>query len=132
MRRIVVSFCSAILPLFSASAAIVINEIHYNPDVKTDPAEFIELYNSGTNAVNLGGWYFSDGINYTLPSVNIAAGGFVVAAQNPVFLQTRFGVAGALGPFNPDGSSGISSRGEKITLRNAAGQVEDEVEFRLG
>lgn len=126
------SFCSAVLPLISASAAIVINEIHYNPDVKTDPAEFIELYNSGTNAVNLGGWYFSDGINYTLPSVNIAAGGFVVVAQNPAFLQTKFGVAGALGPFNPDGSSGLSSRGEKVTLRNAAGQVEDEVEFQLG
>jgi len=132
MRRIVVSFCSVVLPFLSASAAIVINEIHYNPDVKTEPAEFIELYNSGTNTVNLGGWYFSDGINYTFPSVNIPAGGYVVVAQNPAFLQTKFGVAGALGPFNPDGSSGISSRGEKITLRNAAGQVEDEVEFRLG
>ncbi len=114
------------------SAAIVINEIHYNPDVKTEPAEFIELYNTGPNAVNLAGWFFSDGINYIFPATNVAPGGFVVVAQNPAFLQTKFGVSGALGPFNTNGSSGLSSRGEKLTLRNAANQIQDEVEFGLG
>jgi hypothetical protein len=77
-------------------SAIVINEIHYNPDVKTEPAEFIELYNTGPGSVNLGGWFFSDGINYTLPATNVAAGGFVVIAQNPAFFQTKFGVAGSV------------------------------------
>ena len=48
----------------SAPSAIIINEIHYNPDVKTEQVEFIELYNSGTNAVNLGGWHFDAGIDY--------------------------------------------------------------------
>jgi hypothetical protein len=124
--------CGAVLALFQASAAVVINEIHYNPDVKTDPAEFVELHNAGSNAVNLAGWYFSEGLNFTFPSVNLPAGGFVVVAQNPAFLQTKFGAIGALGPFNANGSSGLSSRGEKLTLRNAAGQVEDEVEFQLG
>lgn len=130
--RIVVTFCGSLLPAVSASAAIVINEIHYNPDVKTEPAEFVELYNSGASPVNLAGWAFTDGINYTFPAVTVPAGGYVVVAQNPGFLQTKFGVTGALGPFNADGSSGLSSRGERLTLRNAAGQVEDEVEFQLG
>lgn len=116
----------------SASAAVIINEIHYNPDVKTDPGEFVELFNSGTNAVNLAGWAFTDGINYTLPAVNLPPGGYVVVAQNPAFLQTKYGVVGAVGPFKPDGSSGLTSRGETITLRNAAGQVEDEVTYQLG
>jgi len=132
MRGIVVFTCGAVLALLEASAAVVINEIHYNPDVKTDPGEFVELHNSGTNAVNLAGWAFTDGINYTFPSVNIPAGGYVVVAQNPAFLQTKYGVTGALGPFNADGSSGLSSRGEKLTLRNAAGQIADEVEYQLG
>lgn len=127
-----VAFCALLPSRFSASAAIVINEIHYNPDVKTEPAEFIELYNTGPNAVNLGGWFFSDGINYTFPATNVAPGGFVVVAQNPTFIQTKFGVTGALGPFNTNGSSGLSSRGEKITLRNAANQIQDEVDFALG
>jgi hypothetical protein len=124
--------CGAVLALFQASAAVVINEIHYNPDVKTEPAEFVELHNPGTIAVNLAGWHFSEGLNYTFPSVNLPAGGFVVVAQNPAFLQTKFGTAGVLGPFNTNGSSGLSSRGEKLTLRNAAGQVQDEVEYQLG
>jgi hypothetical protein len=127
-----VAFCALLPSRFSASAAIVINEIHYNPDVKTEPAEFIELYNTGPNAVNLGGWFFSEGINFTFPATNVAPGGFVVVAQNPAFIQTKFGVAGALGPFNTNGSSGLASRGEKITLRNAANQIQDEVDFSLG
>ena len=128
----IASFCVLIGSRFSASAAIVINEIHYNPDVKTEPAEFIELHNTGPGPVNLGGWFFSEGINYTFPATNIPPGGFVVVAQNPAFLQTKFGVAGALGPFNTNGASGLASRGEKITLRNAANQIQDEVEFALG
>jgi len=124
--------CSCLAAAGSVSAAVVINEIHYNPDVKTEPAEFIELYNTGPGAVNVGGWYFSDGINYTLPATNIAAGGFLVVAQNPAFLQTKYGVAGAVGPWNPGGTSGLNARGEKITLRNAAGQVVDEVDYQLG
>ena len=118
--------------VLQSSAAVVINEIHFNPDVKTEPAEFVELLNSGTAAVNMAGWRFSDGLNYTFPSTNLAPGGRVVVAQNPAFLQSKFGVTGALGPFNANGSSGLSSRGEKLTLRNAVGQIEDEVEYQLG
>ncbi len=131
LSRIVVLLLAAwVAP--RSSAAVVINEIHYNPDVKTEAAEFIELYNAGTNTVNLAGWAFTDGINYTFPSTNLAPGAYLVVAQNPATLQTKFGVTRALGPFNPDGSSGLSGRGERLTLRNAAGQIEDEVDFRLG
>ncbi|HXG46554.1 MAG TPA: lamin tail domain-containing protein, partial [Methylomirabilota bacterium] len=133
-RAVAVSFAATVVALLSGSslrAQVVINEIHYNPDVKTDPAEFIELHNPGTAPVNVAGWYFSDGINYALPATNIAAGGYLVVAQNPSFLFTKFGVR-AVGPFNPDGSSGLSSTGERITLRNAAGQVVDEVDYQLG
>lgn len=132
MRRTVVSLSLVACALSQAPAAIVINEIHSNPDVKTEAVEFVELYNTGTNPVNLAGWRFSQGLSYVFPSVNIAAGGYVVIAQNPAALQSKFGVTGALGPFNPDGSSGLSSRGEKLTLLNAAGQLEDEVDYQLG
>ncbi len=117
---------------FPLRAAVVINEIHYNPDVKTEPAEFIELHNTGPLTVNLLGWRFSNGLNYTFPTTNVPPGGFVVVAQNPAFLQSKFGVTGALGPFNPDGAPGLSARGETITLRNAAGQIMDEVNYGLG
>lgn len=40
--------------------AIVINEIMYNADKKQDTKDWIELYNAGTEAVNLKGWSLID------------------------------------------------------------------------
>jgi hypothetical protein len=119
---------------FPTLAAIVVNEIHYNPDVATEPAEFVELLNAGATAVNLAGWKLSDdgNLNFTFPATNVPAGGFVVVAQNPAFLQTKFGAAGALGPFRTNSSSALSKYGEKLTLRDPAGNIQDEVEYQLG
>jgi len=40
---------------------LIIHEIHYDPDLETEQVEFIELYNRGTNAVDLSGWSFHCG-----------------------------------------------------------------------
>ncbi|MCJ7777003.1 MAG: hypothetical protein MUP16_01650, partial [Sedimentisphaerales bacterium] len=37
---------------------VVINEIHYNPDIETELVEFVELYNAGVVDANISGWYF--------------------------------------------------------------------------
>jgi hypothetical protein len=116
------------LGISTAPAQVVINEIHYDPEVKTEPAEFIELYNAAITTMNLSGWYFSDGIQYTFPSgTTIAPGGYVVVAQSPATLQAKFG-ATALGPW----VGSLDNDGEKIVLRNASGGVEDEVDYELG
>ena len=47
-------------------ADVVINEIHYDADPKTAAVEFVELYNAGAKTEHLGGWYFSNGIDFTL------------------------------------------------------------------
>lgn len=116
---------AAALPL---SAQIVINEIHYAPDVKTERVEFIELHNAGDSAVNLSGWQFTEGVTYTIPNgATLAAGGYLVIAQNPTALQGKFGVT-ALGPW----TGLLSNEGEKIVLKNASGGTEDSVEYQLG
>jgi len=69
----------------------------------------------------LDGWYFSAGVDYLLPSTVVAPGAYVVIAQDPTALASKFGMS-ALGPFNADRSSGLSKYGEQITLRNAAGR----------
>ena len=43
---------------------VVINEIHYDPDVKTELVEFIELYNTTAADIDLSGWYFTNAISY--------------------------------------------------------------------
>jgi Lamin Tail Domain/Calx-beta domain/Secretion system C-terminal sorting domain len=54
---------------------IVINEIHYNPSEASGSPdaqyEFIELYNAEPIAVDLGGYYFSQGVTYTFPANTI-------------------------------------------------------------
>ena len=132
MQKFIALLCCAVGFVLPLPASIVINEIHYNPDVKTEPVEFVELYNAGVTPVNLAGWRFSDGLAFIFPSTNVAPGGFVVVAQNPATLLSKFGVTGALGPFKPDGSSELSSTGERLVLRDAANNVVDEVDYQLG
>ncbi|MGC8885867.1 MAG: immunoglobulin domain-containing protein [Verrucomicrobiia bacterium] len=108
------------------NAQVIINEIHYNPDVKTEPVEFIELFNKSTNAISIGGWYFSEGIQYTFPAgTKIAPRGYVVVAQNPAALVTKYGYNGAYGPY----SGGLSKYGERITLRDTSGNIVNQVEY---
>lgn len=109
-----------------ANAEIVINEIHYNSRPNDARDEFVELHNTGTVSVDLGGWFFNDGFDYTFPAgAMIEAGGFVVVAQNPVALQERYGVS-AFGPFE----GGLSGSGERVELRRADGGVADVVDYQ--
>ncbi|MHC4571049.1 MAG: LamG-like jellyroll fold domain-containing protein, partial [Planctomycetota bacterium] len=62
---------------------IVINEIHYDPDVKTEQVEFVELHNISSESVNLSGWYFSRGIDFAFPlGASIAPYAYFVIAQD--------------------------------------------------
>ncbi|HYG33940.1 MAG TPA: lamin tail domain-containing protein, partial [Clostridia bacterium] len=109
-------------------ARVLINEIHYDPDVKTEPAEFIELYNSGSTSVSLSGWGITGGITYTIPNgTTLDAGGYLVIAQNPATIAKKFGV-NALGPW----VGRLNNDGDLIQVVNAAGVVEDKVDYQLG
>ena len=125
--RMAIGFC-AVCTAVHAAASIVINEIHYHPDLKTEHVDFIELFNAGTNAVDLSGWYFSDGVSFTFPNGTfLAPGGYLVVAQDPAGVQSKFG-ASALGPW----TGALNNEGERIVLRNAAGGIENEVDYQQG
>ena len=119
-----------------AGPAVVINELHTNPDVKTELVEFVELYNAGTSEVDLSGWQFTDGILYTFPAgTKLAADAYIIVAQDPAGIKAKWnsGRAGIpdrliFGPY----AGGLDSDGERVILRDAAGAVVDEVEYQLG
>ena len=133
-RRTLLGCALGLSALLPCPGAIVINEIHYNPDVKTDAVEFVELYNAGTNAVNLAGWTLRGGagLQYIFPSTNIPPGGYVVVGQNPAAVQTKYAVTRVLGPFNVSLASALSKYGDSLELRTLAGAVEDEVQYGVG
>ena len=81
------------------AGTVVINEIHYNPDIKTELVGFIELFNTAATPVNLSGWTISSAVDYTFPSgTTIPAGGFVVVSENTNAFRVKFGFT-PLGPW---------------------------------
>jgi hypothetical protein len=109
-------------------AEVVINEIHYDPDVKTELVEFIEFYNTGPDAVDVSGWTISDAVEYVFPpNTSIAASGYLVVSQNPTHFNVKFRKT-ALGPW----VGGLKNEGEQIVLRDVDGAVIDRVNYQLG
>ena len=89
-----------------------------------DGDDYLELYNSGTTAVDLSGWTFS-GITLTLPAgTTIAAGGYLVVAKDAVQFQATYGFA----PAAVYGGN-LSNSGETVALRDAAAATIDTVSF---
>ena len=73
--------------------SVVINEIHFDESDKTERAEFIELHNPSDTPVDLSGYAFTSGINFSFPSGTILApGGFLVVAEDPATTTAKFGV----------------------------------------
>src|SRR2546427_10771539 len=76
------------LPILAAAqSSVTISEfLAHNTsglvDEDGDYSDWIELYNGGATAVNLGGWYLTDDpanlTKWAFPSTNIAAKGFIV------------------------------------------------------
>jgi len=116
---------------------IVINEIHCNPDLAYELVEFIELYNTSNEAVDISGWHFCDGISYTFPaSTEVAAGGYIVVTEDaslavsPTTIHDKYGTDNSIiyGPF----SGSLDNEGEKIELCDSAGVEVDQVDYQLG
>jgi hypothetical protein len=95
---------------------VMINELMFNPISGDDEDEFVELYNRGASAVNLGGWRFTAGISYTFPpNTTIPAGGYLVVANNLFRLLTNYP---HLSTANTVGNYGgqLANGGERIAL----------------
>ena len=116
--------------------AIVINELHIDPDVKTEQVEFVELCHPGTAAVDLSGWRLDGGVFYTFPAgTRLAAGGYLIVAQNPeqvkskwVTLRLPAYASLVLGPFGGK----LDNESDSVILCDAAAEKVDEVDYQLG
>jgi len=114
----------------------VINEIHYDPDVKTEAVEFVELCNTGMTDIDLSGWYFSNGIAYEFPAGStLPGGGFIIVAYSTRQIDAKWGGSRSgipphlvFGPFQ----GRLANSGEMIELRNLNGDIVDRVDYRLG
>jgi len=118
---------------------IVINELMYDPISGNDDDQFIELYNKGTNAINLAGWQFTSGITFTFPKVTMVPNSYLVVAKN---LTNLFAKYTNLNSGNTVGNYGgtLSHSGELVVLsmpqtlytNTAILVAEDQVTYGAG
>ena len=95
---------------------VVINELMYKPISGNDDDQYIELYNAGAKAVDLGAWQFTSGVAFTFPSNTVlAAGGYLVVARNLTNLWAKYpnlNSANSLGNY----SGRLAHGGERLAL----------------
>ena len=99
-----------------------ITELHYFP--APGGVEFIELRNTGTQAIDLSGVSFGIGnpfsmagtpeLAYTFGNENLAPGGFICLTDNVTLFRSLYGLTPRLAPPWTRGS--LSNTGEKIVL----------------
>src|SRR5262249_28153708 len=95
---------------------IVINEIMYAPISGEAADQYLELYNKGTLPVDLSGWKFTTGINFTFPAnTKLAPDSYLVVANNAARLMSNYP---NLNPANTVGNFGgkLSKGGKRIAL----------------
>jgi len=118
----------------STPISVVITEIMYHPyHSQTGPedmgAEYIELFNRGSEPVNLLGWRISNGVDFVFPDVTLGAGEYlVVAADANTFKANYPSITNFVGGW--DGR--LSNKGEAIEILDNAGVRIDRVDYADG
>ncbi len=108
-----------------------ITEIMYHPidtGQPTDPnTEYIELTNIGAEVINLNLVRFTDGVDFTFPSLDLAPAEHLLVVKDVSAFEARYG-----GGFNIAGqyTGSLSNGGERLVLSDAVGQVIADFRFQ--
>src|SRR5688572_15117680 len=125
----VLSFLLALLPSV-ASAGVVINEIHCDSEPNPLRSEFVELFNDGAQPVDLGGWRFSNGIDYTFPAGTVLpAGEHLAVAEDIAGFARAYGAASGqqvIAHWHFDETSGTTAA-DTSGMPNGAGEAKTAV-----
>ena len=117
----------AVFAVGPVAESLRISEIMYHP---ADPnTEFIELTNIGAETVNLNLVTFTDGVEFTFPSVELAPAEYFLVVEDPNAFEAKYGpglpIAGAY-------AGSLSNSGEQIEFQDAAGQTIQSFRYRDG
>ena len=98
------------------NAQIILSEIHYNPadelPILGDDLEFLEVTNTGNEEVNLAGYFFTEGIQFSFPANSLLApNASLVLAKNKLVLENTKSIS-VFGQY----SGGLKNSGETVTM----------------
>ncbi len=111
-----------------------ITEIMYHPQDANDGSdpntEFIELKNISTQTINLNLVSFTDGVDFTFPDMNLAAGDYVVVVEDQNAFTSRY--PSFSGIIAGEYTGKVSNAGERLELCDALGQTILNFGFKDG
>ena len=121
---------------FTLNTAIVVNEIMYKHHATylptgtvAQPEQWIELYNRSGAPVSLTGWKISGGAGFSFaPGTSIAAGGYLVVAQDAAALLAKFPGIAVAGPL----TGALSGTDDIVRVEDASGNPANEVHYYGG
>ena len=94
-----------------------------------NPEEWIELYNRGTEPVDLTGWRLRDGVRFNFPDETvIGPGEYLVIANDDIALQAKYPDANIVGNF----SGSLSDRDDRLRLYDTHDNLADDVHYYEG
>ena len=126
----ILAFC-----LSDTLAAVVINEIMYNPDAlqgTDNDYEWVELYNTGPSNVNLSVWKLWDTNPANDPFIvpnntYLDAGEYLVICSNLGFIYFTYHITNAIGNFGD--KFGLGNGDDTVVLLNDSGSEIDRVMY---
>lgn len=105
-------------------AQVVISEIMYNDPSSIDSLEYVELSNAGNTTVNLLGYTFANGVEYTFPSVDLLPNTQILVAKDSVAMMKYFGLASRQWT-----AGALNNSGELLKILSGTGVLVDSVLF---
>ena len=116
---------------------IVVHEIQYHraplsvegAPVTARTDEWVELYNRGDTAVDLGGWQLVDAVAYVFPAGTVLApDSYLVVASDAAALRAAHPDIVVVGDF----TGRLDNTSDRVVLRDARGNPADEVRYYDG
>jgi len=115
----------AVFAVGPVAESLRITEIMYHPRNTGDPddpnEEFIELMNTASTAINLNLVKFTNGVDFTFPSVDLGAGKLILVVKDQAAFAAQYPEFAGLIAGQYSGS--LSNAGERIELQDALGQT---------
>jgi hypothetical protein len=129
---LLLAVCVTFLWLAQPGFGVMITEVMYHPvglsaATEDEKLEFVELYNNRAVSEDLGGWAFTNGIDYVFePNTTLGPRQYLVVARDPNALKAAYGISNVVGPY----TGKLDNAGERIDLSNANGGIV--LSFRYG
>ncbi len=135
-KHAVFGFCLILISIITTNkvyADVYINEVSWMGTTVSSTNEWIELYNDGTNEVDLDGWVIvaEDGSpNITINSANNS----VIGAKKYYLIERTNDstVPDVTADFVAAFGSGLSNSGEKLSLKKPDGAIVETLDYKTG